>query len=145
MSTDDPSAVTSSPDAEKGTTIVVMLAERYCQGLLLPRPTCRIAAEVAEKFVASGVIAGRTPMSIAAAAVYFASHLMGHPKSSDDIAAVATISAETIRKSYKLVHAEKEKLIEERWLNDGGKSSSLPEPSRRPNATARPEQSNSQS
>lgn len=118
--------VTANADDGHSATDPAKLAERYCQDLLLPHTTCRIAAEVAEKFVTTGIIAGRSPISIAAVAVYFASYLMGNAKSPKEIAAVASVSDGTIRTSYKQVYADRERLIEQRWIADGGKLERLP-------------------
>lgn len=118
--------VAANVEDEHGATDPAELAERYCQELLLPHATCRIAAEVAQKLVTTGVIAGRSPISIAAVAVYFASQLMGQPKLPKEIAAVASVSDGTIRASYKKVFEQRDRLIEQRWLNDGGKLDRLP-------------------
>lgn len=48
-----------------------------------------------------------------------ASHLMGQPKSPKEIASVAGVSDGTIRTAYKLLYAEKDKLIDPKWLEDG--------------------------
>ena len=41
---------------------------------------------------------------------------MGYPKSAKEISAVAGVSDGTIRTSYKLLEAEKDKLIDAEWL-----------------------------
>ena len=66
-----------------------------------------------------GSLAGRSPLSIAAACIYMASHLMGQPKSPKDISAVAGVSDGTIRNAYKLIFPKREKLIDPEWLESG--------------------------
>lgn len=41
---------------------------------------------------------------------------MGYPKTAKDISSVAGVSDGTIRTSYKLLEAEKDKLIDPEWL-----------------------------
>jgi len=74
---------------------------------------------IADNMVAKGVLAGRSPLSAAAACIYMASHLMGVPKSPKEIANVAGVSDGTIRTSYRLLHASKDDLIDEEWLKEG--------------------------
>jgi len=66
-----------------------------------------------------GIVAGRSPLSIASACIYFASHLMGVGKSAKEIALVTGVSDGTIRTSYKLLYAAKEKVLDPSWLADG--------------------------
>lgn len=74
---------------------------------------------IADNMVIKGVLAGRSPLSAAAACIYMASHLMGNPKSPKDIATVAGVSDGTIRTSYRLLWAKREDLIDEDWLKEG--------------------------
>lgn len=74
---------------------------------------------IAENMIAKGVLAGRSPLSAAAACIYMASHLMGVPKTPKNIADVAGVSDGTIRTSYRLLYAKKEELIDEEWLKEG--------------------------
>ena len=68
-----------------------------------------------------GALAGRSPLSAAAACIFFASYLMGDPKSAKDIGNIAGVSDGTIRTSYKLLKAEKDQLINPEWLKPEGK------------------------
>ena len=66
-----------------------------------------------------GSLAGRSPISVAAACIYMASHLLGVGKSAKDISNVAGVSDGTIRTAYKLIYPEREKLINPKWVKDG--------------------------
>ena len=47
------------------------------------------------------------------------SHLLREGKSPKEISAIAGVSDGTIRTAYKLLEAEKEKLIDPDWIKDG--------------------------
>jgi len=66
-----------------------------------------------------GSLAGRSPLSVAAACIYMASYLLGTPRSPKDISAVAGVSDGTIRTAYKLIYPERESLVDEKWLQPG--------------------------
>lgn len=74
-----------------------------------------------------GDLAGRSPLSVAAACIYMASYLLGSPKSPKEIAAVAGVSDGTIRTAYKYLYGEREKIIEPEWIANGkGNMANLP-------------------
>ena len=75
-----------------------------------------VSQQLADKMSTVGSLAGRSPLSAAAACIYFASHLMGYGKTAKEVSAVAGVSDGTIRTSYKLLEAEKAKLIDPEWL-----------------------------
>jgi len=93
--------------------------DRYCDELALSMSASKIAKGIAERLATVGSLAGRSPLSAAAACIYMASHLVGDARSPKDIAAVAQVSDGTIRTAYKLLHAEIDKLVEKEWLADG--------------------------
>ncbi|MCJ1253223.1 transcription initiation factor IIB [Lignoscripta atroalba] len=95
------------------------LCIRYCSQLGLSAKCTMVSQELADKMSTVGSLAGRSPLSAAAACIYFASHLMRQGKSAKEISAVAGVSDGTIRTSYKLLEAEKDKLINPDWLKDG--------------------------
>ena len=76
-----------------------------------------------------GALAGRSPLSAAAACIYFASHLMGEPKTAKDIAQVVGVSDGTIRTAYKFLEGRKTELVSDETLKQkGGDLSLLPKP-----------------
>jgi transcription initiation factor TFIIB len=95
------------------------LCNRYCSQLGLSAEITKIARTLAGKMTSVGSLAGRSPLSAAAACIYFASHLMKNGKTPKEISAVAGVSDGTIRTAYKLLEAEKDKLIDPEWLKDG--------------------------
>lgn len=78
--------------------------------------------------VERGSLAGRSPLTIAAVSIYMISYLMGDGKNPKEISAVADVSDGTIRSAYKLVFNEKDKLVKQEWLDQGGKIENLPHP-----------------
>lgn len=74
-----------------------------------------------------GALAGRSPLSIAAACIYMASYLTKRPKTAKEISLVAGVSDGTIRNAYKFLYADREKLVKPEWLQNGkGDMSLLP-------------------
>ena len=76
-----------------------------------------------------GSLAGRSPLSAAAACIYMISHLLKFPKSAKEISQVAGVSDGTIRTAYKFLFAEKDTLIDPEWIKDGKGDMSLLPPS----------------
>ena len=92
------------------------LCERYNNMLGGPFRVGRIAGLLAQKIPEIKELAGRSPLSNAAACVYFASHLIGYGKSTKQISEVAGVSDATIKHAYKYLFLRKDKLIEADWL-----------------------------
>jgi transcription initiation factor TFIIB len=113
-------AVTASP-AE--------VVDRYCDQLGMGRAASRVAKELAERMTNKGILAGRSPLSSAAACIYMAGHLMGDVKNAKEIMQVARVSDSTIRHAYKLLYQDKEQLITEDILARGADPERLPRPS----------------
>lgn len=96
------------------------LCLRFCSQLGLNRQSfVKVSQGLAEKMSTVGDLAGRSPLSVAAACIYLASHLLGKPKSPKEIAEVAGVSDGTIRTAYKYLYQERERLIEPEWIADG--------------------------
>ncbi|OCT47277.1 Transcription initiation factor IIB [Cladophialophora carrionii] len=92
------------------------LCERYNNMLGGPFRVGKIAAELAQKIPEIKELAGRSPLSNAAACVYFASHLVGLGKSTKQISEVASVSDATIKHAYKHLYLKRKDLIEPSWL-----------------------------
>jgi transcription initiation factor TFIIB len=110
--TQDQYSATSSTKARE-------LCIRFCSQLSLTHKVTSISEELADKMSSIGALAGRSPLSAAAACIYFASHLMKEPKTAKEISLVAGVSDGTIRTAYKLLEAEKDMLVNPDWLKDG--------------------------
>jgi transcription initiation factor TFIIB len=104
------------------------LCIRYCNQLgLNGQQFVKVSQGLAEKMSTVGDLAGRSPLSVAAACIYMASNLLGKPKSAKEISQVAGVSDGTIRTAYKYLYQERERLIEPEWIADGkGKMENLP-------------------
>lgn len=97
------------------------LCVRYGSMLALPNYVVACSQSLAAAMVDTATLAGRSPLSGAAACIYMASHLMGHPKSPKEIAAVAGVSDGTIRTAYKNLYQDRDKVIDQKWLMPQGK------------------------
>ena len=101
------------------------LCTRYCS-LLAFRNTPRmekIAKALARKTTGIPDLAGRSPLSVAAACIYFASQYLEDPRASKDIASVAGVSDGTIKTAYKFLYNTRDTLVEADW---NGNVASLP-------------------
>lgn len=104
------------------------LCQRYCSQLQMDQRTTNVAIAVATNMTKFGALAGRSPLSSAAACIYMAGHLMGDVKSAKDIQGVARVSDSTIRHAYKLLYAERDKLIDDEVTRRGADPERLPKP-----------------
>jgi transcription initiation factor TFIIB len=105
------------------------LCARYCSqlGFLNAQKIENISKKLAEKTQGVSELAGRSPLSVAAACIYMASHLMGEARNSKDIASVAGVSDGTIKTAYRFLYNARDKLVEKEWIADGkGSMDSLP-------------------
>jgi len=87
------------------------LLSRYINHLDLPISIERVTVDLVVACREHGVADGRSPVSIAGAAIYFCSYLFGLPRPIQDIAKVAGVSESTIKLLYKLIYHEKQKLV----------------------------------
>ncbi|KAI9678884.1 MAG: transcription initiation factor IIB [Trizodia sp. TS-e1964] len=110
------------PETSYTTTISTSAEElciRFCSHLGLSAACTLVSQELAGKLTTLGALAGRSPLSAAAACIYMASYLMKQGKTAKEISQIAGVSDGTIRTSYKHLYAEREKLINPDWLKDG--------------------------
>ena len=105
------------------------LCSRFCSMLDMDQRTANVAIALAGKMKNTGALAGRSPLSSAAACIYMAGMLMGQAKSPKEIMMVAKVSDSTIRQAYKLLYTEKDKLIDEAIINRGADVEKLARPS----------------
>jgi transcription initiation factor TFIIB len=104
------------------------LCNRFCSMLDMDQKTTNVAIQLAAKLKDSGSLAGRSPLSAAAASIFMAGHLMGVPKSAKEIANVVGVSDSTIRGAYKLLYQEKDILLDAEILARGVNVEKLPKP-----------------
>jgi transcription initiation factor TFIIB len=94
------------------------LCGRYCNMVGLNFRVQSIAEGLAKKIPSIEGLAGRSPLSNAAACTYFASWLIGSGVPSKRISEVAGVSDATIKHAYKFLLQEKERLVDQSWLGD---------------------------
>ncbi|KAL8694678.1 MAG: hypothetical protein Q9218_000689 [Villophora microphyllina] len=95
------------------------LCTRYCNLLGLSQKCTRISQDIAINSERTGILAGRSPISTAAACIYMASYLAGEMRSAKDVALVAGVSDGTIRNAYKIMYGVKDSLVKEEWIAQG--------------------------
>ncbi|XP_026691619.2 transcription initiation factor IIB-like isoform X2 [Ciona intestinalis] len=86
---------------------------RFCSNLNLPPYVQRGATHIARKAVEKDLVAGRSPISVAAAAIYMASQASKEKRSQKEISEIAGVAEVTIRQSYKLMHPRAKDLFPE--------------------------------
>ncbi|OLL22397.1 Transcription initiation factor IIB, partial [Neolecta irregularis DAH-3] len=102
-----------------GSTNAQDLMVRFCNRLGLPPFIQAWSADLVKSAADLGTLAGRSPISIAAAGIFFVSAMCKVPKTGKDIAEVAGVSDGTIRNAYKLLYQDREKLVKQEWLANG--------------------------
>ncbi|XP_022644745.1 transcription initiation factor IIB-like isoform X3 [Varroa destructor] len=86
---------------------------RFCSNLALPPSVQKAATHIARKAVEMDIVAGRSPISVAAAAIYMASQASAEKKSQKDIGDIAGVAEVTIRQSYKQMYPKAAQLFPE--------------------------------
>jgi len=76
---------------------------RFCGALSLPKDVQKAATHIAKKAGDLDLVPGRSPISVAAAAIYMASQASPDKKTQKEIADIAGAADVTIRQSYKLM------------------------------------------
>lgn len=78
-----------------------MYMPRFCSKLNLPPSAIKICNTAAKRAVKIGVVEGKVPISIAAAAIYMSAQVLGVTKSKENVAEVTGVAEVTIRNSYR--------------------------------------------
>lgn len=84
---------------------------RFCSKLELPNEIVKAATHVAKEAVNMGIVAGKCPISVAAAGIYLVSQLSREKRTQKDIAGVAGVSEVTIRNSFKDLYPYRSSLL----------------------------------
>lgn len=92
---------------------------RYCNHLDLPPYFHGICKDIVVEARNRGIADGRSPISIAGGAIFFTCFLLGKPKSLREICTVAGVSEGTVKLVYKLYCADKDKLVKQKWIDEG--------------------------
>ncbi|XP_003743470.1 transcription initiation factor IIB [Galendromus occidentalis] len=86
---------------------------RFCSNLALSTAVQKAATHIARKAVEMDIVAGRSPISVAAAAIYMASQASAEKKSQKEIGDIAGVAEVTIRQSYKQMYPRAAQLFPE--------------------------------
>lgn len=84
---------------------------RFCSRLDLPREVQRVATHIANIARDESITDGRSPISVAAAAIYMASQVSDTKKSQREISGVAGCAESTIKQSYRLMLSRADELV----------------------------------
>ncbi|EDO36932.1 predicted protein [Nematostella vectensis] len=84
---------------------------RFCSNLTLPLSVQKAATYIARRAVELDLVAGRSPISIAAAAIYMASQASEEKRSQKEIGDIAGVADVTIRQSYRLLFPKARELF----------------------------------
>ncbi|PVU88184.1 hypothetical protein BB561_005980 [Smittium simulii] len=99
------------------------LMSRFCSNLNLGMDVQRLAGILSQKAKNLGNLAGKSPVSIAAACIYFVTYLLGTPCESKNISNTTGVSEVTIKNTYKQLYAETAILIDNELLKANPKAS----------------------
>jgi transcription initiation factor TFIIB len=86
---------------------------RFCSNLGLSNKVQRVATHIARKAVELDIVPGRSPISVAAAAIYMASQASEDKRNQKEIGDIAGVADVTVRESYKLMYPHAAKLFPE--------------------------------
>ncbi|KAK9472107.1 cyclin-like protein [Dipodascopsis tothii] len=110
-------AANAPEEYQTASTSAEDLMNRFCSHLGLSTTVASGAQHIARAAAHEGILAGRSPISIAAAAIYMAAGLFGEPKSASKIAERAGVSDGTIKTSYKFLWEARDKIIDQSWID----------------------------
>ncbi|WQF77395.1 Putative transcription factor TFIIB, Zinc finger, TFIIB-type, Cyclin-like domain-containing protein [Colletotrichum destructivum] len=104
------------------------LCTRFCSNLNFrnAQKIENVSRALARKTSSVSELAGRSPLSVAAACIYMASHLMKEVRTSKEIASVAGVSDGTIKTAYRFLYQARDRLIEKEWGADQKAIDGLP-------------------
>jgi transcription initiation factor TFIIB len=77
---------------------------RFTNHLGLPAWVASVSKNVCAKVMELGKLDGRSPITVAGTSIYFATHLLGVPKTAAECASVAGIAPGTLQHAYRCVH-----------------------------------------
>ncbi|EJF57224.1 hypothetical protein BD309DRAFT_863060 [Dichomitus squalens] len=108
------------------------LLVRYCNYLGLPQSVVSVSTDVVVKLRELETPTSRSPPTIAGGAIFFASHLLGHPRNFQQIGKVAGMKGVSMAVLYKTLYDLKDKLVSDALIRDGtAKLDRLPLPTTR--------------
>ncbi|EFA77303.1 transcription initiation factor IIB [Heterostelium album PN500] len=84
---------------------------RFCTNLNLPLDVKRAAEHVSRTAMELGIVAGKNPISVAAASIYMVSQLSPEKRTQKMISDISGVSEVTIRNAYKDLYIKREQLL----------------------------------
>ncbi|KAJ2696292.1 transcription initiation factor IIB [Coemansia sp. IMI 203386] len=99
------------------------LIDRFCSNLSLDQETNRITKLLADKANDLENVSGKSPVSIASACIYMASHLTGNGRDAKDISRIAGVGEATIKTTYKILYQYRNTLLTPEVLRKGSPAS----------------------
>lgn len=100
---------------QKGSTGADDLVRRYVSQLAIKNQSDveNVGIYIAKKTSQVSTLAGRSPLSVAAACIFMAAHFLGESITSKKIASVAGVSDGTIKTAYKYLYQAKDELLDD--------------------------------
>lgn len=100
---------------QKGSTGADDLVRRYVSQLAIKNQSDveNVGIYIAKKTAQVSTLAGRSPLSVAAACIFMAVHYCGEHIASKKIAGVAGVSDGTIKTAYKYLHQARDELLDD--------------------------------
>lgn len=95
------------------------LIRRFSNHLGLPISLSNAAEHIARRCKEIGVLAGRSPITIAAAVIYMTVMIFKTDLPPSKIAEKLAVSDGTIKTSYKFLYENREELIDPQWIESG--------------------------
>lgn len=102
------------------------MVPRVCSQLQLDHKCQKISVELMKEVQRQETLGARSPNTIAAAVIYFVSHLTRNRRSFGAVSNKCGAAPETIRGAYKTLYKHREELVNTEWFLNG--MASLPKP-----------------
>ena len=115
-------------DVDDTTVGAIALVSRWVSRLGFKNSTwlTKLSKGLAEQSENVAKVAGKSPLSQAAACIYMAGHLAGEPKTSAEVAAAAGVSDGTVKNAYKHLYQKRHEVVKQEWIDAGAKLENLP-------------------
>uniref|UniRef100_T1IHR0 Cyclin-like domain-containing protein n=1 Tax=Strigamia maritima TaxID=126957 RepID=T1IHR0_STRMM len=85
---------------------------RFCNNLDLSKEMLRVATNIAERAFELGVVSSRSPISVAAAAIYFVSQVSNDVRSRKKVAEVTGVHEQAIEQSFRRMYCRLDEFSE---------------------------------
>ena len=88
-------------------------AKRYASELMFTELANKIAQKIAEEAIEKGLVTGKSPLSVASAAVYLVGKLSGDSRTYNEVSHVSSMKEITIKNCYKSIAPSIDQLLDE--------------------------------